>query len=102
MKNEISELDQFQSNHAAWASKTFPDETLDEVIKHLKAEIDEARETPSDVFEWADCYILMMYACQRCGHSMSDVVDIAKKKHEINLKRTWPGKNKEGIYQHAE
>jgi len=91
----------FQQLHAAWAMKTFPEETLEEVLDHLRVEINEAQDAPLDVIEWADCYMLLQYACYRSGHSMSEVRAAAREKHQINLKRNWPGKNEKGIYQHG-
>ena len=99
---QTSDFDQFQEDHAKWAMETFPDETLEEVLKHLNDEISEAQGDPNDISEWGDAYLLLMYAAHRVGHKVSDIFKAAKEKHEINKKRTWGGKNEKGIYQHVE
>ena len=66
----------------------------------LQDEVKELLENPDDPMEWADCFLLLIDAAQRKGHSMDDILEFCIQKLEINKKRTWQ-KQSNGVYRHV-
>ncbi|MEM7032812.1 MAG: dATP/dGTP pyrophosphohydrolase domain-containing protein [Chloroflexota bacterium] len=69
-------------------------------LKHLKREIDEVLEDPSDIVEWADCLLLFLESTRRQELSVADVARAAEAKFEINEKRAWGDPDSEGVRSH--
>ena len=70
------------------------------VLTHLKEEVQELIEQPTDLMEWADCLLLLTDAADRAGLSIEDLIDAATLKLEINKKRTWE-KGADGVFRHT-
>ncbi len=62
-------------------------------LKHLSKEALEAAERPTDIVEYADCFLLLADAIRRGGFTLPQVLQAAKAKMIINKdpsQRTWP------------
>ena len=57
-------------------------------------------DNPNDELEWADCFLLLLDAARRKGHSLDDLIKFANTKLEINKKRSWV-KDNNGIFKHV-
>lgn len=90
-----------------WAEKTFPDQTVEGKLNHLRKEIDELDvEVLNDMFsdnakeELADCFILLFSVGYRMGLTLEDLITEMNKKLEINKKRKWGKINEKGYPSH--
>lgn len=81
-------------NQIAWSKKTFgPSEKIDRtegVIDHLKKEIQEASDNPTDTEEWIDIAMLAFDGAWRNGATAEEVAGVLKHKLQKNIKREWP------------
>lgn len=87
---------------AEFSNKTFGDDKVrDETgaLHHLKMEVGELIENTNDDMEWADCFLLILDAARRKGHTVDDLIKFSFEKLEINKKRTW-SKTENGVYLH--
>jgi predicted house-cleaning noncanonical NTP pyrophosphatase (MazG superfamily) len=65
----------------------------------LQEEVKELIDNPNDEAEWADCFLLLLDAARRKGHSVDDLVKFANAKLEINKARSWK-QNENGVFKH--
>lgn len=95
-------LDAFQRRTFAWSAKTFGVRGPAGPMNHLKSECDEVIESPLDIWEYADCFLLLQDAASRAGIKMGDVFNHAIAKHEINEERDWGDgePNEQGFTEH--
>lgn len=70
-------------------------------LRHLQEEVVELIENPNDEMEWADCFLLLLDAAWRKGHTVEELFNFAEIKLEINKKRKWQ-KKANGVYNHIE
>lgn len=74
-----------------WSDETFgPGERLGGVLAHIKEEVEEVREHPHDISEWADLLILVLDGATRQGFTGVEVLSAYHDKMERNEARTWP------------
>lgn len=82
------------------------------IIKHIKKELKEIENAPTDLEEWIDVLILAMDGAWRAGYYPNEIVAKLKEKMEKNNQREWPDwrefsqddaiehkKNESNIYQ---
>ena len=75
----------------AFSQKTFgPGTRTKGIIAHIRKELDELEENPTDVYEWADVIILALDGAWRTGHRPNAILNALIHKQEINETRTWP------------
>lgn len=101
--NDLKKLNDFLTDRWAFSQKTFG--TIQQrdcmgPLRHLEKEVKELIEKPHDHLEWADCFLLLLDAAKRKGHSLEDLVDFASQKLAINKARNWV-KQEDGTYRHA-
>ncbi len=60
------------------------------VLDHIAKELDEVRDAPHDVSEWADIIILAIDGAWRAGCGAQEVIDAVHSKQARNEARTWP------------
>ena len=68
-------------------------------INKLKDEADEIIDNPSDIFEYADCFLCLYASAYKAGFSYDEIMMACKDKFEILKNRKWellPS----GMYQH--
>lgn len=68
-------------------------------LLHLQLEVKELIDNPDDPMEWADCFLLLLDAARRKGHSIDDLMRFSLEKLAINRQRTWV-RNKDDVYFH--
>ena len=100
-KSGLTNWDWLQEQVTEFADKTFgnPGNPLPP-LHHLKGEVDELIEAPNDIYEYADCMILLIQSAMRAGYRMNRLFDACEEKHEINKKRKWGEPDENGVVQH--
>lgn len=74
-----------------WSTATFgPGSRLGGVLDHIRKELDEIAENPTDVTEWVDVIILAFDGAWRAGHEPQQIIDAIKAKQAKNEAREWP------------
>lgn len=75
----------------SWSRETFgPGDRLQGVLKHIRKELKEIEENPTDVEEWVDVLILAFDGAWRAGHEPQAILDALAAKQAKNESRTWP------------
>ncbi|MEP3248063.1 MAG: dATP/dGTP pyrophosphohydrolase domain-containing protein [Sneathiella sp.] len=75
----------------AFSKKAFgPGTRAKGVVKHLRKEIDEVAENPSDISEWIDVVLLAFDGAWRQGHTPEQIALALDGKQSINEARAWP------------
>lgn len=76
---------------AKFSSKTFgPGDRTKSVIDHIRKELDEILEDPTDLSEWIDVVILALDGAWRVGYSPDEIINQLVEKTRINEQRKWP------------
>ena len=74
-----------------WSGRTFgPGSRLNGVLDHIRKELVEIEENPTDVGEWVDVIILAFDGAWRAGWEPQQIIDAIKAKQAKNEARTWP------------
>lgn len=87
------ELSILCDSQSEWSQETFgldSDRGPIGALKHLEKEAVECQNNPSDKSEFADCFLLLVDASRRAGIGISELIEAAADKHEVNKKRIWP------------
>lgn len=85
-----------------WQQKTFGKRTDPRPpIHHLEKEIKELLENPTDLLEYADCFILLFNAADIAGYSAEDLLNGIRQKFEINQERKWGKADSNGVVLHV-
>lgn len=77
---------------SAWSQQTFGDDSTRGplgALKHLELEARETQAAPDDASEYADCLILILDAARRAGMELTDLIEAAWVKHQVNVNRDW-------------
>lgn len=82
--------DEHIDHQREWSTKTFGPGLRLGVIDHLRKELDEVAEDPTDLSEWVDVIILGFDGAWRAGHEPQAIIDAIKAKQARNEARTWP------------
>ncbi len=91
-----------QDDIAAFTDRTFGhQETPVPKLHHLREEVGELIEEPTDHLEWADCMILLIDAAAKGGYSMDDLYGFIQEKMDINKARTWGEPDENGVMRHV-
>lgn len=104
----MSVLSKFQEEVGKWATETFYKPSMgdrkysfcDGRVKHFMKEADELNKSNFLLLpqEAADCFLLLIHI----AHIMEfDLLDEARKKMEINKKRTWGEPDEDGVIEHV-
>jgi hypothetical protein len=83
----------FWNGLSKWSQDTFgldKDRGPNGPLLHLKKEVDEVLENPTDIVEYADCIFLVYDAARRAGFSYGQLEQACFEKLRINKARTWP------------
>ena len=74
-----------------WSYNTFgPGPRTAGILEHLRKELDEVADAPTDLSEWADLIILALDGAWRAGHEPQAIIDAIVDKQARNEARTWP------------
>lgn len=93
---EEKAFDVLQAEINEWQRKTFPESTEDTVLEHLTREVKELCDT-RDPVEAADSVMLLVAFADKRGLCLLDLV---RKKFEINKKRKWGEPDAQGVREH--
>lgn len=75
----------------AWSTKTFgPGNRTKGVIDHIRKELVEIENNPTDLSEWIDVVILAIDGAWRSGHTVQEIIDAWYAKQAKNESRVWP------------
>ena len=97
MGTEKDVFDALQLECGTWADKTFPTNTQQSIINHLKKEVTQELHPDCEPDELADCILLLIHLAHKRGLSLYDEV---RKKFEINKARKWGKPNEQGFVEH--
>lgn len=85
------DIAKFIRDQKIFSEKTFgPGPRTQGITAHIRNELLEIAEDPTDLMEWVDVILLAMDGAWRAGHSPSDIEDAMHRKLQINKNRTWP------------
>lgn len=74
-----------------WSHHTFgPGDRTEGVIDHIRKELTEIEDDPTDVSEWIDVVILALDGAWRAGYTPEQIVAALVSKQEKNERRKWP------------
>lgn len=79
------------AHQRVWSLRTFgPGTRLLGVLDHIRKELREIEDDPTDVREWVDVIILAFDGAWRAGWEPQQIIDAIKVKQAKNEARTWP------------
>lgn len=94
------DLAEFIDEKYEWSRRVFgPDIRTEGIVNHIKKELVEIIDDPSDLEEYVDVIFLALDGASRAGYSGTAVVDAILKKHAKNVQRRW-GKTADGHFEH--
>lgn len=95
--------DVLQEDAYEWSQKTFGTNRGPEgALNHLKRECKEAIDSPGDIMEYGDMWLLLSDAASSAGFTMTQVLYAASLKLVINKNREWGEIDAEGVCEHIE
>ena len=120
IRNELQILMNDISN---WSNATFGDDRRNPaIIYHLKKEVDElieslhksnalgcdnsigigefGRQIDKTKMEYADCFMLLLDSAHHFHLTAEDLIDLTRKKLDINKSRKWGNPDHEGVIEH--
>ena len=85
------DLISFINRQRTWSIYTFGRaERYLGVVNHIRKELLEIEQNPTDLVEWIDVIILALDGAWRTGHTSEQIVQALMEKQAINFKRVWP------------
>lgn len=79
------------ARQAEFSQKTFgPNWSIESCLSHITKEVEEIREAPDDLSEWADVILLAFGGALRRNFTPQQILDAIRDKHELNENRNWP------------
>ena len=97
-RRSVLTLDGIAREVNGWQAVTFPRATPSSVVEHLRREVLELVEDPTDLSEIADVFILLIGLTYELG---VDLKQIVADKHAVNLKRQWGEPDEQGVVEHV-
>ena len=95
------DLQSFIDAHASWANQTFKDQDKTGILEHLKEEVQELIESPSDRHEFADCFgLLIRHWYAVLGGDAITALEACYEKLEICKGRKYGKPDKNGVVHH--
>lgn len=92
------------ADHAEWSQATFGTDSERDwrgPLAHLRKEIAEIEDCPTDPEEWADGLLLLLDGARRAGVSAQTLVGTAERKLAKNKLRQWSSPNEDGSVEHV-
>lgn len=97
-RRSVLTLDSVTREVNEWQAVTFPRATPASVVEHLRREVLELVEDPTDLSEIADVYFLLVGLTYELG---VDLKQIVADKLAVNLKRQWGEPDEQGVVEHV-
>lgn len=80
----------YLSSQREWSRETFGEGLqTGRLCGHIREELLEIEESPSDVVEWVDVLILALDGAWRTGNSPGQIINAMIEKQKINRERKW-------------
>lgn len=95
------DMNDLQYDLNKWTAEQFKGQPLSGKFAHLRKEIAELEANPSDLMEYADCYMLLVDIAGKNNIQLSDIHRAAGEKLVINKNRTWGEPNDDGSVEHV-
>lgn len=92
----------YQDRLGTWSDSVFGDDRFFNAAgtaNHLLEEVQELKESPNDLSEYADCIMLILDYARLNGIGVGSLAEACEKKLEVNKKRKWK-KVEAGYYKH--
>jgi hypothetical protein len=87
-------LTTYLKKHINWSKQAFGEgENTVGLCRHITKELEEIKQNPDDVVEYADVLILLLDMLWRNGHTAEEFVTALKQKQQINFQRKWHTEN---------
>lgn len=89
----IMKFDLFEhlERQRAFSEKTFgPGQRTKGVLDHIRKEMIEIEDNPTDLEEWIDVILLAFDGAWRAGGSSEQIIETLAKKQNKNENRNWP------------
>ena len=106
-ENSTEDFQLFLNEIAEWTTKTFPNQTSISKLHHLKKEVRELIEAIENnheregvEHEFSDCFMLLFDAARIEGMSLIDIINVMKRKFDINKQRIWGEPDENGVIHH--
>ena len=101
----LCDFPSFWNAHAKWSEATFG--TAAErgpmgPLKHLAKEVGEVQADPTDLMEYADCFLLICDSARRAGFTSDQLLNACWRKLEINKTRKWAPAGANDAVEHIE
>ncbi|WP_424195470.1 dATP/dGTP pyrophosphohydrolase domain-containing protein [Ampullimonas aquatilis] len=94
LRTSTSQLFNFETHlqrQREWSEVTFgPGARTQGVVDHIRKELVEILDNPSDITEWIDVVILALDGAWRAGASPQQIIDTIVAKQTKNENRKWP------------
>ena len=98
----MKDFDKLQITIGEWSDSEFGKRnSAIGCLNHLLEEVEEIKNDPSDIVEFADAYMLLSDSARISGFTMSQVHDAVLDKLEINKKREWKLDVESGLIKHV-
>lgn len=97
-RSDVPRLDRITREIHDWQAVTFPRATPASVVEHLRREVAELVDDPTDTSELADCYFLLVGLAYELGVDLTTVV---ARKLAVNRARTWGEPDDQGVVEHV-
>ena len=99
--SEFEKLQLLCDDIGKWSDETFGyNSDPSPKIHHLKKEVGELLDTPFDITEYADCFLLLLNALRVANFNIEMLYNSSKIKLELNKLRKWGKPDKNGVFEH--
>jgi hypothetical protein len=83
-------LTKYLADHVDWSKKTFGEgNNITGLCNHITKELEEIKQSPGDVIEYADVFILLLDLLWRNNHTAAEFIEALQQKQQINFQRKW-------------
>ena len=101
MSLRVKNFQPLQDSITAWADSVFgKDRKPEMILQHLKKEIQELIEEPSNLEEYADVGILWLNAAAKAGYKVKDLYFAMAGKLMVNKSRKWGKPDENDVVEH--
>jgi dCMP deaminase len=97
-RESVPTLDRVVAEVNAWQAETFPHATSASVVEHLRREVKELVDDPTDTAELADAAFLIVGLASVLG---VDLAAVMANKLVVNRARTWGETDEDGVVEHV-
>lgn len=81
----------FLRDQCEWSTATFgPNYDHKRITAHIRKELDEIEEDPTDTVEWIDVVMMGLDGAWRSGATPEQIIETLVGKMAINQQRVWP------------